>query len=184
MRTIQCALAVCAIVFLGCPDGDELPGTTSAGSDTSTSGSDTSGSDTSGSDTSTSGSDATGDAASTATKVTVTSYILEDGTYTAAGTPLVFEVGVPCQTWERNQPQPDAGNPNPNHPHYNAATDVAFDGTTLTWTEFGPEHEDGVVGPLCESGTGGASKTATTDDYTAATQSADNKAYLKVTAVE
>ncbi|MGB0592071.1 MAG: hypothetical protein ACPGU1_20505 [Myxococcota bacterium] len=117
------------------------------------------------------------------TKVTLTSFVLEDGAYREMGTPLVFEVGVPCQTWSREAKGDDI-NPEDGHLHYNAATDVAFDGTTLTWTEFGPEHEDGVVVPLCESGDGGASKSANNEDYTPATDSSANRAYLKVTAVE
>ena len=177
MRTIQSTIAIFALLLSACDDGKEPPNNSgnSTADATNTTADTASSSDTSSSS----------DASSSGTTVTVTSYVLEDdGSYTEKGTPLVFEVGVACQTWSRIAPEGDDVNPEPNHLHYNAATDVAFDGTTLTWTEFGPEHEDGAVGPLCEAGTGGEPKTATTDDYTAATNSPQNKAYVKVTKVE
>jgi hypothetical protein len=87
-----------------------------------------------------------------------------DGSYTDTGIELVFEVGVECQTWSRMTMMGDMVDPDP-HLHYNAADDTSYDGTTFTWTEFGPEHDQAGIDATCAAGMNGATKSVNATDY-------------------
>ena len=81
--------------------------------------------------------------------------------------PFVFEVGVPCQSWSRRVTMPSPMDSiQEEHDHFNAADEVTYDGTTITWLEHGPEHSQEEIDATCAAGVDGALKTANGTDYT------------------
>ena len=58
-----------------------------------------------------------------------------DDSYTQAPVDsFVFEVGVPCQSWNRRVTMPSSMDATQKeHDHFNAADEVTYDGTVITW---------------------------------------------------
>jgi len=111
--------------------------------------------------------------------VTVGVFLEEsDGTYTAEGRELTFEVGVPCFTWDRMSPPHD--DYTDSHPHYNASDGNTYVDDTFTWTEFGPEHDLASVEDVCATATGGEEKWANWTDYYEEQHGNFDPYYLKI----
>ena len=114
----------------------------------------------------------TDDAASEDTNSAITTNVTvgvfsqaSDGSYSATGIELVFAVQAECQTWTRTAREPDEFDSTPGHLHYNAALNTTYDGTTFTWTEYGPEHSQADIEAVCAAGAGGVTKTVNSIDY-------------------
>lgn len=102
------------------------------------------------------------------TIVTLGAFTFDGTNYVDTGRTLELQVGVHCGTWTRTSPGHAAGmlpeNLSP-HDHYNASDDVTFDGTTVTWTEYGPEHNQVDIDATCAAGQGGVLKSTTASTY-------------------
>lgn len=85
------------------------------------------------------------------------------GSYVNTSRTLVYQVGSQCQTWSRTA-QGDATNAG-EHLHDNAATNVSYQGETVTWTEFGPEHSQAAIEATCAAGAGGVTKSVNSTTY-------------------
>jgi hypothetical protein len=112
--------------------------------------------------------------------ITVEAFTESNGVYTATGNQLVFNSKEECQTWTRTAQGDPHGSAS--HLHYNAAANVSYNetDTIFSWTEFGPELDQGSIDATCASGANGVSKTVTSTSYY---QDKPN-VYLKITKVE
>ena len=100
-----------------------------------------------------------------------------DGTYTRQNVDdIELQVQSDCQGWSRNT----MGGVN-----YNAASNVVYDQVdeSVTWLEFGPESNEQDALKICQSNTLGASKSADKMNYAPATNSENNRAYLRIVSV-
>jgi len=110
-------------------------------------------------------------APATATIVTVGVYGQEeDGSYVELGVDdLVFEIGLACQAWTRTAAgHDDAGGLDAvesAHDHHNAADETAYDGESVTWTEYGPEHTLSDIASTCAAGADGVTKQVNSTAY-------------------
>ena len=100
-----------------------------------------------------------------------------DGTYTRQNVDdIELQIQSECQGWSRNT----MGGVN-----YNAASDVVYNKVdeSVTWLEFGPESNEQAALEICQSNTLGTSKLADKLTYAPATNSDNNKAYLRIVSV-
>lgn len=100
-----------------------------------------------------------------------------DGTYTRQNVDdIELQIQSDCQGWSRNT----MGGVN-----YNAASNVVYDkvNESVTWLEFGPESSEQDALEICQSNTLGASKSADKINYAPATNSENNRAYLRIVSV-
>lgn len=97
--------------------------------------------------------------------ISVGAFTLDGDTYVDTGVALTFESEGTCQTWSRTA-RGDAHD-SESHPHYNAATNVAYDNDakTFSWTEYGPELDQSSIEATCAQGTGGVTKTVDEDSF-------------------
>ena len=97
--------------------------------------------------------------------ITVGAFTLDNGTYTATGNELIFDSKEECQIWSRTA-QGDDHNSN-THLHYNAAGDVSYDNSSITfsWTEYGPETDQVSIESTCSNGANGVNKTINDNSY-------------------
>ena len=67
------------------------------------------------------------------------------------------------------------------HTHYHAVSNAWYDrySKTLNWTEYGPTIDEATVEEMCQMGSGGLSKSASSESYTQ-----DGEIYLKIISVE
>lgn len=100
-----------------------------------------------------------------------------DGTYIRQNVDdIELQIQSDCQGWSRNT----MGGVN-----YNAASDVVYDkvNESVTWLEFGPESNEQDALDICQSNTLGTSKLADKLTYAPATNSDNNRAYLRIVSV-
>jgi hypothetical protein len=150
-------LILIAPLLLGCPD-DSIVDTNVDSTDTETVDSDTT-------------DDPVAPPSAGTVTITVGVYEMDDsGGYTALNVdPLVFDVGVSCQMWDRvarahgSLGGLDAAEEA--HDHFNAGDDTSWVDGTFTWTEYGPEHSLGDAEVTCAAGVGGVTKSVTETDY-------------------
>lgn len=97
--------------------------------------------------------------------ITIEAFTLADDTYTSTGKTLIFDSKEKCQTWSRTA-NGDDHNSN-SHLHYNAAANVNYDNTsvTFTWTEYGPEIDQISIENTCSNGVNGITKTVNNKSY-------------------
>ena len=78
--------------------------------------------------------------------------------------PFVFTVNSNCDSWSREARADNIDATNP-HLHFNAASDIFYDGVSFAWTEYGPEHSQQAIDDRCAAASNGVSKVIIGDEY-------------------
>jgi len=111
--------------------------------------------------------------------ITVGEYTLENGEYIYSGVDRNITTNVHCDVFSLSA---DSDEHNESaHTHYYAVSNAWYDrySKTLNWTDYGPAIDEATVEEMCQMGSGGTYKSASSESYTQ-----DGEIYLKIISVE
>ncbi|MDC0369072.1 hypothetical protein OAN13_05185 [Opitutales bacterium] len=111
--------------------------------------------------------------------ITVGEYTLENGEYIYSGVDRNIMTNVHCDVFSLSA---DSDEHNESaHTHYYAVSNAWYDrySKTLNWTDYGPAIDEATVEEMCQMGSGGTYKSASSESYTQ-----DGEIYLKIISVE